>query len=88
MPNVIKIDSAVAALRVCEKSGFGRGFFVSIDRSIRLSVLRHAYRSHFRAILTPSGSSDVFRQPVVPFGGRGEIAPHLGVKSPKNILGP
>jgi len=52
--NLIKIDSAVAAVRMrmlcacVKKRGFAWGFFcLHIDPSIRLSVLRHAYRPHF-----------------------------------------
>jgi len=42
--NVIKIDSAVAALRMREKTGLGVFFVnISIYLSTRLSVLRHAY---------------------------------------------
>jgi len=39
---------------------------------------------------TVNSSYNVFLQPLVPFWGRNEIAPHLGVKSPppkKNIFG-
>jgi len=43
VPNFIKIDSAVAALRMREKNWFGCGFFLLTY----LSVLRHTYRSHF-----------------------------------------
>jgi len=43
--NLAKIDLAVAALRMREITRFRVGFFVYI--SIRLSVLRHDYRSHF-----------------------------------------
>jgi len=42
--NLIKIDLAVAALRMREKTRFRVGFFCL---HIRLSVLHHAYRSHF-----------------------------------------
>ena len=47
--NLIKIDSAVAALRMREKTRFRVGFFVyiSVYLSIYLSVLHHAYRPHF-----------------------------------------
>ena len=48
--NLIKIDSAVAALRMREKTRLSRGFFfvyISVYRSIYLSVLHHAYRPHF-----------------------------------------
>ena len=50
--NLIKIDSAVAALRMREKTRFRVGFFclhirLSIYLSIYLSVLHHAYRPHF-----------------------------------------
>ena len=44
--NLIKIDSAVAAVRMREKNAVMRGFFF-VYISIRLSVLRHAYRPHF-----------------------------------------
>jgi len=50
-------------------------FFVNISRSIRLSVLRHAYRSHFSDILTLNGSYDAFLQPLLTFGGHDEILP-------------
>jgi len=42
--NLIQIDSAVAALRMREKTRFRVGFFCL---HIRLSVLHHAYRPHF-----------------------------------------
>ena len=49
--NLIKIDSAVAALRMREKRGFAWVFFcffcLHIRLSIYLSVLHHAYRPHF-----------------------------------------
>ena len=44
--NLIKIDSAVAAVRLHEKTRFRVGFFCL---HIRLSVLHHAYRPHFLA---------------------------------------
>ena len=37
----------------------------------------------FSAILTLNGSYDVFLQPLVPFGSRDEIAPHLEGQIPK-----
>ena len=37
----------------------------------------------FSAVLTLNGSYDVFLQPLVPFGGRDEIAPHLGGQIPQ-----
>jgi len=63
-----------------KKTPFRMGFFVNIliHRSIRLSVLRHAYR----AILKLNGSNDVFLEPLLPLGGRDEIAPHLGGQIP------
>ena len=45
--NLIKIDSAIAAVRMREKTRFRVGFFLFTYPSIRLSVLRHAYRPHF-----------------------------------------
>ena len=78
MQNLIKIDSAAAAVCMREKRGFAWGFFcLHIDPSIRLSVLRHAYRPLFSVILTLNGSYDVFLQPLVPFGGRDEIEPPI-----------
>ena len=79
MQNLVKIDLAVAALRMREKTRFRVGFFCL---HIRLSVDRSVYpffatpTGHiFSAILTLNGSYDVFLQPLVPFGGRDEIAP-------------
>jgi len=34
-----------------------------------------------------NGSNYVFLPPLVPFGGRNEIAPHLGDHPPKNPFG-
>ena len=45
--NLIKIDSAVATLRMREKNAVLRGFFLFTYPSIYLSVLHHAYRPHF-----------------------------------------
>jgi len=77
---MIKIDSAVAALRSAhawKKTSLGVGFLWTY-----LSVLRHAYTAHIlKTILTLSGSYEVFLQPLVSFGGRDEIAPTLGVIS-------
>jgi len=78
--NWIKIDSAVAALRTHEKTQFRVGFFVYISvYPFFATPTGHI----FSAILTLNGSYDVLLQPLVPFGGRDEIAQHLGVKFPK-----
>ena len=80
--NLIKIDSAVAALRMREKRGFAWVFCLHI----RLSIYPYftTPTGHiFSATLTFNGSYEVFLQPLVPFRGHDEIAPHLGVKSPK-----
>ena len=82
--NLIKIDSAVAALRMREKTRFRVGFFVCLH--IRLSIYPFFITptGHiFSAILTLNSSYDVFLQPLVPFGGRDEIAPHLGGQIPQ-----
>ena len=81
--NSIKIDSAVAALRMREKTRV-RVFFdnVSIDTSV-YSFFATPTGHIFSAILTLNGSYDVFLQPLVPFGGRDEIAPHLGGQIPQ-----
>jgi len=85
--NLIKIHSAVAALRMREKRRFRVGFFcLHIRLSIYPSVLHYAYRPHFSAILTLNGSYDVFLQPLVPFGGHDEIAPILGSNPPKKTI--
>jgi len=42
VPNLIKIGSAVAAVRMREKTRYRVGFLLTY-----LSVLRHAYRPHF-----------------------------------------
>ena len=87
MQNLIKIDSAVAALRMREKTRFRVGFFLLTYLSIYPFFATPTGRI-FSAILTLNGSYDVFLQPLVPFGGRVNIAPIYGVKSPKKpILG-
>ena len=77
MPNLIKIDSAVAALGMREKNDIAWGFLFTY-----LSVLRHAYRPHFSAILTLNGSYDVFLQPLASFGVHDEIAQFSGSNPP------
>jgi len=50
VPNLIKIDSAVAALRMREKNRFSPAFLLTyLSKLIYISVLRHAHRSHFLA---------------------------------------
>ena len=81
MQNLIKIDSAVAAVCTREKNAVSRGFFF-----VYISVYPFfpTPTGHiFSAILTLNGSYNVFLQPLVPFGGRDEIAPHLGVQIPQ-----
>ena len=75
MPNLIKIDSAVAALRMREKKhDIEWGFFINI--SIYPFFAMPTGRI-FSAILTLNGSYDVFPQPLVPFGGRVKTAPPI-----------
>ena len=82
MQNLIKIDSAVAAVRMREKTRFRVGFFcLHIRRSVYPSLATPTGHI-FSPILTLNGSYDVFLQPLVPFGGRNEMAPHLGVQIP------
>ena len=89
MPNLIKIDSAIAALRMREKTRFRVGFFVYVYICIYLSIylyirsLPRLQATFFSAILMLNGSYDVFLQPLVSFGGRDEIAPHLGGQIPQ-----
>ena len=89
MQNLVKIDLAVAALRMREKTRFPVGFFcLHIRRSV-YPFFSTPTGHIFSAILTLNGSYDVFLQPLVPFGGRDEIAPHLGGSNPPKppILG-
>ena len=68
--NLIKIDSAVAAVRMREKRGFAWGFLFTYP-SIRRSVYPFFATSTghiFSALLTLNGSYDVFLHPLVPFG--------------------
>ena len=70
-----------------------------VYKSVYLSIYLSIYLSRpiypfitptghiFSAISTLDGSYDVFLQLLVPFGGRDEIAPHLGGQIPQNILG-
>jgi len=85
--NLIKLSSAIAALRMREITGFCVGFFclhirLSIDRSIYL-IFTKPTGHIFSAILTLNSSYDVFLQPLVPFEGRDEMAPHLGGQIPQ-----
>ena len=82
VPNLIKIDSAVAALRMREKTRYRMGFFF-VSISIYPFFATPTGRI-FSVILTLDGSYDVFPQPLVPFGGRVNIAPHLGGQIPQN----
>ena len=83
MQNLIKIDSAVAAVRMREKTRFRVGFFcLHIRRSV-YPFFATPTGHIFSAILTLNGSYDVFLQPLVPFRGRDEIAPHLGGQIPQ-----
>jgi len=66
VPNLIKIDSAVAALRMREKTRYRVVFFI-IKISIYPSFATPTGRI-FSAILTLDGSYDVFSQPLLPFG--------------------
>ena len=76
--NLVKIDLAVAALRMREKNAVSCGFFLLTYRSVYPFFATHTGHI-FSAILTRNGSYDVFLQPLVPFGGRDEIAPKMGV---------
>ena len=80
--NLIEIDSAVAALRMREKTRFRVGFFLFTYPSIYPFFITPTGHI-FSAILTLDGSYDVFLQPLVPFGGRDETAPHLGGQIPQ-----
>ena len=73
MQNLIKIDSAVAALRMREKTRFRVGFLFTYPSIYPFFITPTGHI--FSAILTLNGSYDVFLQPLVPFGGRDDIAP-------------
>jgi len=77
--NLVKIDLAVAALRMRENTRFRVGFFVYISvYPYFITPTGHI----FSTILKLNGSYDVFLQPLLRFGGRDEIAPHLGGQIP------
>jgi len=87
--NLIKIDSAVAALRMREKMGVRVGFlftYPSVCLSIYLSIYPFLTMptGHIFSvmILTLNCPNDVFLQPLVLFGCRDETAPHLGGQIP------
>ena len=88
MQNLVGIGSTITFLRMYEKTPFRVDFFLLTDLSIRFFV--GATGHSFGAILMVNGSSGVFSQPLVPFGGLVVTSPHLGDKKPpKNpILGP
>ena len=81
VPNLIKIDSAIAALRMREKTQYRVGFFVNISIYPFCATPTGCI---FSAIFMLNGSYDMFLQPLVPFGGRINIAPHLGGQIPQN----
>ena len=64
--NLVGIDSAVTDLRMW--------IFLLTYQSVRFFV--GATGHSFGAILTLNGSNDVISQPLVPFGGHINIAPH------------
>jgi len=78
--NLIKIDSAVPLCACVKKRGFAWVYFL-VNISI-YPFFATPTGDIFSAILTFNGSYDVFLQPLVPFGGRDEIAPHLGGQIP------
>ena len=63
-----------------KKRGFAWVFFVYISV---YPVFATPTGHIFSAILTLNGSHDVFLQPLVPFGGLDETAPHLGGQIPQ-----
>jgi len=79
--NLVGIGSAVTFLRMREKTRFRVDFFLLTDLSIRFFV--GATGHSFGAILMVNGSSGVFSQPLVPFGGLVVTSPHLGDKKPQ-----
>ena len=81
VPNLIKIDSAVAALRMREKHDIAWGFFVKINPFYPFFATPTG--RIFSAIVTLNGPYDVFLQPFVPFGGCVNIVPHLGGQIPQ-----
>jgi len=75
---------SVRPLHFCacvKKHGFVWIFFLLTDLSIRFFV--GATGHSFGAILMVNGSSGVFSQPLVPFGGLVVTSPHLGDKKPQ-----
>jgi len=79
--NLVTIDLAVAALRMREKRGFLWGFLFTYPSVYPLFTTPTG--QIFSTTLTLNGSYDVFLQPLVPFGGRDEIAPIQGSNPPK-----
>jgi len=72
--NLVGIDSAVTDLRMREKNTILCRFFLLTYLSVRYFV--GATGHIFVVILTLNGSNDVIPQPLVPFGGRINIAPY------------
>ena len=76
MQNLVGIDSAVTDLRMREKTRFVWIFFINISICLSVRFFVGATGHSFRAILTLNGSNDVISQPLVPFDGHINIAPH------------
>ena len=74
--NLVGIDSAVTDLRMREKTRFVWIFLINISVYLSVRFFVGATGHSFGAILTLNGSNDVISQPLVPFGGHINIAPH------------
>ena len=74
--NLVGIDSAVTDLRMREKTRFVWIFFINISICLSVRFFVGATGHSFGAILTLNGSNDVISQPLVPFDGHINIAPH------------
>jgi len=75
--NLVGIDFSVTDLRMREKTRFVWIFlltYLSVYLSVRFFV--GATGHSFGAIVTLNDSNDVISQPVVPFDGHINIAPH------------
>ena len=59
-----------------EKTRFVWIFFINISVYLSVRFFVGATGHSFGAILTLNGSNDVISQPLVPFGGHINIAPH------------
>jgi len=86
VPNLMKIDSAIAALRMREKTRCRVGFFC-LHIYLSINPFFNVPTGYiFSAILMLNGSYDMFLQPLMPFRVKMREPPFRGSNPPKTPI--